>query len=102
MMKNANLARSPAKVEITSLNSHSGGIYSGTRYGCASMLYKFWQCVPTNRTHFLSWLNHQIGLALGAFDRVEFDSFDTLAFWDATHFALLPLRQRCIVGLREP
>ena len=41
-----------------------------------STLLRFWQLTPTNRTHFLSWLNHQISLALGAFDSVEFDSFD--------------------------
>lgn len=41
-------------------------------------------------------------LALGALDGVELNSSDTLGFWDATHFALFPLRQQCIVGLREP
>jgi hypothetical protein len=41
-----------------------------------STLLRFGQRTPTNRTHFLSWSYHQIGFALGAFDRVEFDSFD--------------------------
>jgi hypothetical protein len=41
-----------------------------------STLLRFGQLVSTNRTHFLSWPNHQVGFALGAFDRVEFDAFD--------------------------
>ena len=67
-----------------------------------SMLLRFGQRTPTDRTNFFSWPNHQVGFALGALDRMEFDSLDILGFWDATHFALFPLRQRCIVGLREP
>jgi hypothetical protein len=39
-------------------------------------IFRGWQRTPTNRTHFLSWPNHQVGFALGAFDRMEFDSFD--------------------------
>ena len=40
-----------------------------------STLLRFGQRTPTNRTHFLSWSNHQVGFAFRAFDRVEFDSF---------------------------
>ena len=40
------------------------------------MLCKFWQRTPTNRTHFIAWLNHRGELALGAFNRLDFDSFD--------------------------
>ena len=40
------------------------------------MLRRSGQFTPTNRTDFLSWPNHQVGFALGAFDGVEFDSFD--------------------------
>ena len=69
---------------------------------CLLTLLKFGQRTPTNRTHFLSWHDHQIDFALGAFDGMEFDSFDTLGFWDAIHLALFPLRQQCVVGLREP
>jgi hypothetical protein len=29
---------------------------------------------------FFSWLNHQISFALGAFDGMEFDSFDLVIF----------------------
>ena len=41
-----------------------------------STLLCFGQRTPTHWTHILSWLNHHIGFALGAFDSVEFDSFD--------------------------
>ena len=41
-----------------------------------STLLRFWQLTPTNRAHLLSWPYHQIGFALGAFDSLEFDSFD--------------------------
>ena len=67
-----------------------------------STLLRFWQCTPTNGTHFLGWPNHQVGFALGAFDGVELNSSDTLGFWDTTHFGLFPLRKLCVVGLREP
>ena len=40
-----------------------------------STLLRFWQRTPTNRTHFLAWPYHQVGFALGAFDRMECDSF---------------------------
>jgi len=46
------------------------------QYMVQSTLLRFGQLVSTNRTHFLSWPNHQVGFALGAFDRVEFDAFD--------------------------
>ncbi len=57
---------------------------SGTRYSYFSTLHRFGQLTPTNRTHFLAWPNHQIGLALGAFDSVEFDSFDIVRV-EASH-----------------
>ena len=44
-----------------------------------STLLRFGQRTPTNRTHFLSWLDHEVSLALGAFDRMEFDSFDIVS-----------------------
>jgi len=47
-----------------------------TRYRSQSTLLRFEQRTPTDRTDFLAWPNHQIGFALGAFDGVEFDSFD--------------------------
>ena len=34
------------------------------------------QRIPTNQAKFLGRLNHKINLALGAFDAVEFGSFD--------------------------
>ena len=49
-----------------------------------SMLLRFGQLTPTNRTHFLSWPYHQVGFALGAFDRVEFDSIDFIRV-EASH-----------------
>ncbi len=59
------------------------------------MLRRSGQFTPTNRTHFLSWLNHQVGFALGAFDSVEFDSFDFVRVERgdhlATHFAFFSL-----------
>jgi hypothetical protein len=65
-----------AKIKITSLNSHFPKIYSGTRCRDRSTLRRFWQLTPTNRTHFLSWLDQWGELALRAFDRVDFYSFD--------------------------
>ena len=56
-----------AEVLFTSLNSHSAGIYSGTKYSCLSTVRRSGPCTPTNRTDFLAWPNHQIGFALGAF-----------------------------------
>ena len=60
-----------------------------------STLLRFWQRTPTNRTHFLSWLDHEVSLALGAFDRMEFDSFDFVKVERgdhlATHFAFFSL-----------
>jgi len=54
------------------------------------------QCVPTNRTHFLSWLNHKVGFALRAFEGIEFDSFDFVRIQRGdhlpTHFAPFLLR----------
>ena len=35
----------------------------------------------THKTHFLSWFCHRVGFALGAFDRVEFDSFNFHVSW---------------------
>lgn len=61
---------------ITSLNSHSTKISSGTRYSCISTLLRFVQRTPTNRTRFLRCFDHFGELALGTFDRVDFDSFD--------------------------
>ena len=68
------------KVCITSLNSHSAAFHSGTRCKSQSTLLRFGQRTPTNRTHFFSWPNHQVGFALGAFDRVEFDAFNFDSF----------------------
>jgi hypothetical protein len=34
------------------------------------------QRTPTNRADFIIWLNHHGELALGALDRLDFDSFD--------------------------
>jgi len=59
-----------AKLWITSLNSHFAESYSGTKYSCFSTLQRSWQRTPANRTHFLSWPNHQIGFALGAFEGI--------------------------------
>ena len=64
------------KVCITSLNSHSAAFHSGTRCRSQSTLLRFGQRTPTNRTHFFSWPNHQVGFALGAFGGVEFYLFD--------------------------
>ena len=55
-----------------------------------STLRWFWQLTPTDRTHFIVWLDHQVGFALGAFDAVEFDSLDVVRFQGAIH-ATLPL-----------
>ena len=41
-----------------------------------STLLRFWQFTPTNRTYLLSWLYHQVGFAIGASDRIDFDSFN--------------------------
>ena len=49
-----------------------------------STLLRFGQYTSTNRTHFLSGLYHQVGFALGAFDRVEFDSIDFIRV-EASH-----------------
>ena len=54
------------------------------------MLIKFGQLAPINRTLFLSWLYHQIGHALGAFDSVEFDSFDFVRVHKAAWLSGLP------------
>jgi hypothetical protein len=35
-----------------------------------------------------SWLNHQVGFALGAFDRVEFDSLDFIRVKGCSHLYL--------------
>jgi len=48
---------------------------------------------------FLRSLNNYGELAFGAFDSVEFDSFDFVRVGNAIHFALFPLRQQCIGGL---
>ena len=41
-----------------------------------STLLRFGQRTPTNRTHFIVWPDQWCELALGAFDRVDFGSFD--------------------------
>jgi hypothetical protein len=84
-----------------SLNSHFAGFHCGTKYSCFSRLHRFWQQSVTNRTHFVVSQSHEGELALGAFDSVDFYSFDFVRVWNAIHFALFPLRQRCVVDLRE-
>jgi len=63
-------------VGITSLNSHFARFESDTRYGCILKLLRSGQLTSTERTHFLRTLNHHGELALGAFDRMDFYSFD--------------------------
>jgi len=65
-----------SKLYISSLNSHFAGFQSGTRYSYLLTLRRFWQFTPTNRTHFIRWLNHCGELAPGAFDGMDFYSFD--------------------------
>jgi len=43
-----------------------------------STLLRFGQRSPTSRTHFILWPDQWGELALGAFDRVDFDSFDVV------------------------
>jgi hypothetical protein len=65
-----------AKLCITSLNSHFTPKESGTRCRSELTLLRWGQRTSTNRTHFLSWLNHYVSFALGALEMMEFDSFD--------------------------
>ena len=59
------------------------------------MLHRFGERTPTNRAHFLSWLNHQIGFALRALDPEELDSFDFVRLQSVPHL-VLPLSSRCL------
>ena len=65
---------------VDSLNLHFAGNYSVTKCRSQSTLLKFGQRTFTNRTHFFSWPNQQIDSAIGAFDRVKYDSFDIHVF----------------------
>ena len=66
-----------------------------------SPLLRFGQRTPTNRTHFLSGLYHQVGFALGAFDRVEFDSFDFIRVEASHHVPQIQKGLALVVGNRQ-
>ena len=61
---------------MNSLNSYSTAFQCGTRYGCISTLLRSGQRTLTERTRFLRTFNHYGELALGAFNRLDFYSFD--------------------------
>jgi hypothetical protein len=64
------------------------GLLFGQRRFLKSLLC--WQSTPTNRTNFLSQINHYGEFALGAFDRVEFDSSDFVSVHKAVWLSGLP------------
>ena len=58
------------------MNAQSAESYTGIIYTCFSELFRVRQSSPTNRTQSVVWLYHYGELALGAFDGMDFDSFD--------------------------
>jgi hypothetical protein len=53
-----------------------------------SSLLRFGQKTPTNRTHFILWPDQCGKLALRAFDRVDFYSFDIISVHGVASFLL--------------
>lgn len=80
-----NIALSRSVRNCGSLNSNSAGFHCGTKHSCLLTLLRFWQLAPTNRTHFITWLNQYGELAPGAFDRMDFDFFDFVRV-EASHY----------------